>query len=429
SSIRQVDFVEKLELSGISVRSQSLVCLADVDNDGCCELLLASSKQLATSSEAFSEAKLRDETYLCRVLVYKGESTTPAMETEPVGSVSCLAVGDLLNDGGRNLLLVCCAEGDAHLIEVSRDPSGGEKLSPALRAGYRLAPNGRHLLIADIDADGRNELVVATSDRLVFSYRASQSELTPLQRWELVSQIGSLSLHEENPAVPAGPRHVLVSQQGGAYVTLCVGEPCPLTASKVIYHSVTPITSDRRHFPTTEIVCGVRRSRVPSASAPPYMAMCTLDGSLLLLDGVSDKQIWSLQVTHQLFGLAKLDLTNDAAEEVILCSWDGMSYIVNHHKEVVKFQFPEPCLFFAAGCYGFNGRDLPVLLYGTFDCRLVMYTGICLEAIPAYPLLGASDDVDEGLARLADRTGLSRAALVRMLLYDRDAVDRLMESL
>uniref|UniRef100_A0A1I8FJG3 VCBS repeat-containing protein n=1 Tax=Macrostomum lignano TaxID=282301 RepID=A0A1I8FJG3_9PLAT len=266
------------------------------DNDGCCELLLASSKQLATSSrKAFSEAKLRDET-----LPVPGQPATHLAETSSVQP-------------------------------SSRLPTGAQR---------------RHLLIADIDADGRNELVVATSDRLVFSYRASQSELTPLQRWELVSQIGSLSLHEENPAVPAGPRHVLVSQQGGgAYVTLL-----PL--------GVTPITSDRRPLPHHGDRVRVRRSRVPSASAPPYMAMCTLDGSCCFLTVSATSRSGRCRSPTSFFGLAKLDLTNDAPRE-----------------EVVKFQFPEPCLFFAAGCYGFNGRDLPVLLYGTFDCRLVMYTG------------------------------------------------------
>ncbi len=40
---------------------------------------------------------------------------------------------------------------------------------------------------------------------------------------------------------------------------------------------------------------------------PNYYAICTLDGTLTLVD--DDKILWSLYVDHQLFTLSKLDVT------------------------------------------------------------------------------------------------------------------------
>ena len=39
----------------------------------------------------------------------------------------------------------------------------------------------------------------------------------------------------------------------------------------------------------------------------------------------------------------------DGTEEVIACSWDGQTYLVNLTKEVVRFQFREDVAAFCAG--------------------------------------------------------------------------------
>ena len=55
--------------------------------------------------------------------------------------------------------------------------------------------------------------------------------------------------------------------------------------------------------------------------------------------------LWSLQVDHQLFALSKFNITSDDEnEEIIACSWDGFTYIVNQHKHSLRFKFEEPVL-------------------------------------------------------------------------------------
>lgn len=40
---------------------------------------------------------------------------------------------------------------------------------------------------------------------------------------------------------------------------------------------------------------------------------------------------------------------NDGNEEVIVCAWDGLTYIVDRHQNVVRYQFEENVAAFCAG--------------------------------------------------------------------------------
>lgn len=42
-------------------------------------------------------------------------------------------------------------------------------------------------------------------------------------------------------------------------------------------------------------------------------------------------------------------IQKDEGEEVIVCSWDGQTYIVNSKQQIAKFQFDEPTAAFVAG--------------------------------------------------------------------------------
>ena len=46
-----------------------------------------------------------------------------------------------------------------------------------------------------------------------------------------------------------------------------------------------------------------------------------------------------IQVDHQLFAMAKLDVLGDSREEVIVCAWDGQTYILDHDRNVVRYHF------------------------------------------------------------------------------------------
>lgn len=165
------------------------------------------------------------------------------------------------------------------------------------------------------DNDGRMEVVIAFSDRFVRSYRwngtvgSDKSRLVLLQKWELAGHIGNMSVHR------SGNNEVdlMVSQPGGSYVSLIVDSSSDSSSSPagaegvppsfLVYHPLF-ISSARNGMTKTEVLGSVHRERAKQAS---YSALCTIDGTLMLLD--QREIIWSLQVDHQLIGLNKLDIT------------------------------------------------------------------------------------------------------------------------
>ncbi|XP_063995867.1 KICSTOR complex protein ITFG2-like isoform X3 [Diachasmimorpha longicaudata] len=101
-----------------------------------------------------------------------------------------------------------------------------------------------------------------------------------------------------------------------------------------------------------------------SFESKPY-ALATLDGTIML---VKDEIIlWAMQVDHQIFALCRLDVTADGADEIVVCTWDGQTYILDQDKNSVRFQFEEPVRSFCTGNYSLTpGGSSPSLVYITF---------------------------------------------------------------
>ncbi|CAB0033938.1 unnamed protein product [Trichogramma brassicae] len=94
-------------------------------------------------------------------------------------------------------------------------------------------------------------------------------------------------------------------------------------------------------------------------------AIATLDGTIML---VQDEVIlWSMQVDHNISALYPLDVTGDGADEIIACTWDGQTYILDQERNSVRFQFEEPVRAFCAGSYSRDpGCNTPCLVYNNF---------------------------------------------------------------
>ncbi len=87
-----------------------------------------------------------------------------------------------------------------------------------------------------------------------------------------------------------------------------------LCGPTLIYH---PLGTARARNPavTTEVLGNIsRRKKGEESNVPNYYALCTLDGTLTLID--NDNILWSLYVDHQLFTLSKLDVTVSHSPDV-----------------------------------------------------------------------------------------------------------------
>lgn len=80
----------------------------------------------------------------------------------------------------------------------------------------------------------------------------------------------------------------------------------------------------------------------------------------------------SYNVGHELFVLSKVDLTGDGREEIIVCSWDGQTYIFDHDKNIVRFQLNESVRAFCAGLYTLKqgAKATPCFVYATFNNKV-----------------------------------------------------------
>ncbi|KAG2468816.1 ITFG2 protein, partial [Polypterus senegalus] len=135
---------------------------------------------------------------------------------------------------GMNFVVAVGAEGWFHLFDLSlsqikTDASGhqetvlGDDLKPSFT--QHIPANTKVILISDIDGDGRNELVVGYTDRVVRAFRWEESldttelgsgQLILLKKWLLEGQVDSLSV---NPG-PDGSPQLMVSQPGCGYAIL-----------------------------------------------------------------------------------------------------------------------------------------------------------------------------------------------------------------
>ena len=46
-----------------------------------------------------------------------------------------------------------------------------------------------------------------------------------------------------------------------------------------------------------------------------------------------------------------ISLQGNGKEEVVCCSWDGQTYIVNHGREAVRYQFEDNVAAFSTGTF------------------------------------------------------------------------------
>ncbi|XP_036813235.1 KICSTOR complex protein ITFG2-like [Oncorhynchus mykiss] len=115
----------------------------------------------------------------------------------------------------------------------------------------------------------------------------------------------------------------------------------------------------------------------------------------------SEQLKWSVQVDHQLFALQKLDITGDGREEVVACAWDGQTYIIDHNRMVVRFQFDENVNAFCAGQYTCkDGKNSPCLVYVSFNHKIYVYWRVELERMEPTHLLRVLEERPEFKARL-----------------------------
>ncbi|XP_052270398.1 KICSTOR complex protein ITFG2-like isoform X3 [Dreissena polymorpha] len=406
---RTVSFVERVEVEFSGNLFNQAIILGDFDNDKGNELAVGNI----------------DGT----LAIFKGRGHKPWRKCSDLGMITCITVGDIYSTG-KNQLLCLTAEGWLYVFDVKvdyqnepgheshDDDEKGDNLMPTFK--QHLPPNGKVMQAADIDSDGKVELAIGYSDRVIrlYKWQCGLSEMDgetggfmiQINKWQLAGQIGSITVSRNK----AGLNELMASQPGGTYVKL-VMDPSDQQEHDGLSESVPAnliydplmLSEIRNSNISTEIIGNIRKcpGSASEKETDVLFALCTLDGTLVLVDSEGIIQ-WSLQVDHQLFSLNKLDVTGNGKEEVVCCSWDGQTYIVNHSREAVRYQFEENVAAFTAGYFAVNTTDnVPCFVYATFNNRIYIYYNIQLPQVESTNLIEVMDKREE-TRRLLDRLKL-----------------------
>uniref|UniRef100_A0A3Q2D4L1 Integrin alpha FG-GAP repeat containing 2 n=1 Tax=Cyprinodon variegatus TaxID=28743 RepID=A0A3Q2D4L1_CYPVA len=383
--MRSLNFVHRVSLDFTGTMFPHAICLGDADNDSLNELIVGDTSG--------------------KLLVYKNDESKPWITRTCVGMLTCVAVGDVCNKG-KNLVVAVGAEGWFHLFDLtaassskSDSSSQHESLSHDDQRPFftqHIPANTKVILISDIDGDGRCELVVGYTDRVVRAFRWEEpsdgsdggfGQLVLLKKWLLEGQVDSLSV---NPG-PEGLPELMVSQPGCGYaILLCTWTQQDSTESE----------DDDPATPGRDVVLHLTSGRIHNKNVSTHLIGSISKGTLKLMDS-SEQLLWSVQVDHQLFALQKLDVTGDGREEVVACAWDGQTYIIDHNRTVVRFQFDENVNAFCAGQYTCkDGKNSPCLVYVSFNQKIYIYWNVELDRMESTNLLRVLEERPEFKSQL-----------------------------
>uniref|UniRef100_UPI00358E0EF8 KICSTOR complex protein ITFG2 isoform X3 n=1 Tax=Myxine glutinosa TaxID=7769 RepID=UPI00358E0EF8 len=381
--MRSVCFVERLLLNYSGSLFPEAVRLADVDGDGLNELLVGDTS-----------GKLN---------IYKHDGTKPFYSCSSLGMITCVGVGDVCNKG-KDIIVCLSGEGWCYLFELPMIPGRAEVPGPAeghteKDTGNVMKPcfnqhtpaNSKAILIGDVDGDGLCELVIGYTDNVVRAFRwqgnaskTSEEQFVQVAKWILDGQVSNLTLNGRS----SGPPELMASQPGCTYTTLLfqpapgqVGpatRDCDESSFSQIYDILLHQTSCRSKVDSCILGNVTAGASFSQSSAPGMIALCSLDGSLKLME--QEKQLWSLHVDNQMFAMGKVDITCDGSEEVVACAWDGQTYIIDRQGNVVRFQFDDNVCAFSAGLYAYKGNvNSPCLVFATLSQRLFVYWNVQLK--------------------------------------------------
>ncbi|CAG8529988.1 22369_t:CDS:10 [Cetraspora pellucida] len=396
--------------------------------------------------------------------VFKGNPINgrPVMTVNGLGTITCVAVGDIKNSG-KNSVVCVSAEGECNIFDILRNnytsttdeenvPTSTRRISEAKmplikpnlndysRLTLNVPVNCNHILIADIDGDGMNEIILARTDRILHVYyyemplpadgsmvnkpsskdqqnlltrsgnliteiavnrsskdKSNVNEISPTlkekKQWFFDDQITSLSTATDPQT--SSPL-LLVGQPGGHFMKIDKNEnlTCPTQMSNDLQ------CPDELTEVSTEVAKGIKWKNGKSYDV---IVLITMDGNFTFFDfQTSTMSRHELQVTHKLFGITAINFFCDESEILpkgqdddvfVACTWNGNTYIIDRDFNVVKFEFEGRVCAFAAGQYAVvPGCNVPCFIYVDFEDHITVYHNLRVNTKPVQNFMEVMND-------------------------------------
>ena len=125
------------------------------------------------------------------------------------------------------------------------------------------------------------------------------------------------------------------------------------------------------------------RTLIPPTE-PAAFFFITVEGGIKFQGQTS----WQLQVEHQLFALSKTSISSAPKGDITVCSWDGLTFIVDANQNVVRFQYPNSVAAFAAGRFStLPGVHKQCLIYVDYSDSIRVFYDLELDDLSSNTLL------------------------------------------
>ncbi|XP_065063394.1 KICSTOR complex protein ITFG2-like isoform X2 [Rhopilema esculentum] len=223
-----------------------------------------------------------------------------------------------------------------------------------------------------------------------FTYDSSTSgSFEKVDEYYLPGQVGSVAV------VKCGESKtkLVASQPGGGYVIL--GEyntGCPKDSQLLHANSLKtkgkPSEPEQLHVLYTNqgypgrnfnVNCEVTGSIKRENQVSGLFGLFTVDGFFALVDASFEYNhlLPAVKITeHQWFHMSTLEFM-EGNDDVILCSWEGVTYIINKDFEVACYDYGCNICGFDAGFYATDSqKNSPCFCYVTYSNKVVLYYNI-----------------------------------------------------
>ncbi|XP_075240318.1 KICSTOR complex protein ITFG2-like isoform X2 [Convolutriloba macropyga] len=300
---------------------------------------------------------------------------------------------------------------------------------------------------------------------------APRGKFVPVYGWRLEHIIGTISVIFWN-----GRRHLAVAQRGNNYAVLLVDREGDSDPSKyqgrVLYQQISGGRarntetncgilgnirgSSKDKYSVTDYIYHMNSTGLIAKVPLPYASHHSSSSPTLLYDDEnSDQEGFGkgcvtpddtlrskedafdmtergsdmsvmLDIRDLLFiRLYPIECSGEGREEIVVCARNGMTYIIDHSKNVVKFPFQQDVLAFVAGDFSIRPNcKAPCLVYVTFHNKIMLYYDIKLPRLDSTSLIEMmlkDKEVVNALTKLGIQdNALEQKKLYRKLLYNCD---------
>jgi hypothetical protein len=261
--------------------------------------------------------------------------------------------------------------------------------------------------------------VFAGTDRNVYLYKYEQQTTG---EWNLVqnrkipmhdNQINSLGRHLD----PLGKEGILIGFVTGGYAYM----PCDTLEVQVF-----AAEKRRRRFEDEDVDSQSSTKPITvlgnAFGSLDTCAFAELGGRLSVHDPLVTSSAWSLDLKQEVLSVCQAELIKKSdTKQLVLATWDGVTYIIDRERNAVCFNFKERICAFACGMYSPTPYKPPVtcLVYVPFaDSRIVVYYDVMLDSVPSRSLveqMAFSTSAIRDLKKLYANTNMSDDEMRRHL--------------